>query len=281
MAYNNWKVNPLDRVTGNIKKAVTFDGVITNIGALPKIGGIKVTRHHIIDIKTVQDVWNQACDLEDDQVIDALCEWAGCPPRQLQYFIRNKAAAPMKLIQAICWNPFNIVVGVGSNVRMKNPGDHEFDYIAFVDQRNLTIAKQEFNIHIKRLRNIELYMKQYCNLETPSPLGGHLRAFASLTIRNLDTHMQAHDRAVNATTINSLVNLLKSDKPSCYPTLFSALRSNVNPNAAEVNQVNDMKKPGLASAFSSAYIPGCLIDPSLWSQDGLFSPAQFFGPATF
>lgn len=281
MAYDNWKVNPHDRVTGNITKAVTFDGEIKNIGALPKIGGSKVTRHHIIDIKTIQDVWNQACDLEGDQVIDALCEWAGSPPRQLQHFIGNKGVAPMKLIQAICWNPFNIVVGVGSNAREKNPGDHEFDYIAFVDQKNLTIAKQEFNTHIKLLRNIELYMKQYCNLETPFPLGGHLRAFASPTIRNLDKHMQARDSAVNAITINSLVNLLKSDKPSCYPTLFSALRSRIDSSAAEVNRENDSKRPAYASAFSAAYIPGCLIDPSLWSPDGLSSPAQFSGPATF
>jgi len=279
MAYDAWKVNPADRFKGNILKAVAFDGTVTNIGKLPEIASVKVTRHHVIDIKTLQDVWNQACDREDDQVIDALCDWAGCPSRQQTVFIANKLARPNKLIQAICWNPFNIVVGAGSTVREDNPGDHEFDYIAFVDMAHLSIARQEFNIHVKRLRRIEQYMNLYCNLETPLQIGGTLRPFAGPTHVSLQQHMNARDLAVNGVTIRSLVELLKSDMPIYYPALFAALRSQIAADDAGINQVNDNQRPDHASAFSASYLPGCLIDPQLWSADGLSSTAMAAGLA--
>jgi hypothetical protein len=281
MPYEEWKIDSSNRVTGNITTAVTFDGDVSNIGGLPRIGGAKVTRHHIIDIRTIQDVWNQACELEDDRVIVALCDWAACPVRQFNLLFGNKSVKPMRLIQGICWNPFNIVVGPGSTVRVGNPGEREFDYIAFVDQRDLHVAEQEFNSHLKRLRSIELYMKKYCDLEVPLSLGGSIRVLDSDTEISVDDHLYERDLAVNNATVNSLVSLLSSDKPTSYPALFTALRSRVNPAMAEVNSTNDLKRPDKASVFSLAFIPGSLIDPRLWSDDQLSSNAQFSGPPTY
>ena len=274
MPYDNWKIGP-ERFTGNILDAVGFDGTKTKIGSLPKINGKKVTRHHIIDIMTLQDVWNQACEYMHGCVIEALCNWAGCPPRQQVFFLANTGVIPSKLIQAICWNPFNIVVGPGSTERKDNPGDHEFDYIAFVAKPNLTVAQQEFNTHVKCLRKIEQYMKMYCNMEKQLTVTAHLKPIVLNESDQL--RLKARDDAVNRVTISSLIELLESDRPEKYPTLYRILCSQVPPTDAAINVENDNKRPHQTSAYSLSYLPGCLIDPSLWSDDQLTSPARTRG----
>lgn len=296
MPYSTWKVPANGRFTGTIKDSVGIDGTIEAIGNLPPISGKKVTRHHIIDIKTLQDVWNKACDLEDDEIIKALCTWAWCPERQMACFLDNKDARPDPLIRAICWNPFNIVVGPASEVRgTENPGDHEFDYIAFVGGAVVQVAELEFNTHIKRSRTIERYMAQYCLQESYLPNAPQNSVefdqskhsmWHSETPRmvKLDGLMKTRADAINAAVAVNLKQLLISDKPDSYPELFKALRSKVNPKAPGMNKTVDDKKPDANSAYSPAYIPGSLIDPRLWQPEGQtirVSVARRVGPAAF
>lgn len=279
MAFTDWKVDSSDRVTGDIKTAVKMDGTIVKIGAIPPIGGVKVTRHHLIDIRTLQDCWNKACDLEHTAVIEALATWAGAPTKLIEQ-MKETVASPAKVIQQICWNPFNIVIGPSSTIRPQNPGDREFDFIAFI--QDLNVARLEFNDHLKRLRSIEQYMKLYIHMEA-EPAVPHATFVSPLPgspLKDMAAHALARNHATNEAIIKSLVTLLYSDRPSVYPVLFGMLRNLENPNKAEMNQVADQRRPDPHSVFSPDYLPGALIDPVFW-DDSFASKAQFAGPAAF
>lgn len=291
MSYTQWQVPAKDRFTGTIKNSVEIDGTIKAIGSLPAISGKKVTRHHIIDIKTLQDVWNMACELEDDEVLEALCTWAWCPERQMSCFLQNKSIRPDSLIKAICWNPFNIVVGPASEIRgAENPGDHEFDHIAFVGIAALQTAELEFNTHVKRSRTIDRYMAQYCRQETSLPAtpqnlavfdqSAHsMRASGIARPTTMHQLMNTRANAINTAVAENLKQLLLSDRPDRYPELFKALRRQAKPDDPGINKEKDDKKPDKNSAYSPAYIPGALIDPRLWQVVPSAGPQQYISIA--
>ena len=260
--------------------AVTLDGTVRSIGSLEQMGGKKVTRHHIIDIKTLQDFWNRICERDDWRLIGALASWAGAPTRLVQQMNLPNAAKPNKVIQQICWNPFNIVVGPNAAVRPANPGEREFDYIAFID--DLGVTKLEFNTHVKRLRSIEQYMKLYLVPDSGSqvPANTVVSPLPGLPAKDIGAHAAARNTASQEATVTSLVALLNADRPSHYPKLFAMLRSLESPRKAEMNQQTDSVRPPNASAYSPDYIPGALLHPAFW--DNTFSSkAQLSGPASF
>ena len=283
MPFDTWKINAADRFNSNITKAVKMDGSVVGIGG-ERIGGLKVTRHHLIDIKTLQDFWNKACDFGDMAVIEALALWAGTPPRVIADMVPAATKPrPNTVIQRICWNPFNIVVGPDTTIRPNNPGEREFDYIAFVG--DLTVARIEFNIHVKRLRSIEQYIKLYLAISPApaAPVNAPPLApfFGNGAPRPIGAHIAARELATNQATINSLISLLKSDGPSHYPALFAMLRIQEDPNKAEMNQVTDLKRPAKNSGFSPDYIPGALLDPALWDPNHHTGLGHAIGPAAF
>jgi len=280
MSFDKWKVDPKGRFNSPITTAVKLDGTVLKIGGLEKIGGEKVTRHHIIDIRTLQDVWNKACDFQQIDVLKDLALWAGTPPRLITETMNDHSKPPNKVIQYICWNPFNIVIGPGSSVRPSNPGDREFDFIAYVD--NLSLVRLEFNEHVKRLRRIERYMKMYVAMSEPPPATIMAPPFPPSAPQNTNAYAIAHDQATNAATVRSLTMLLKADRPSAFPTLFKMLREQekLKPKKAEMDKETDAKRPKIASVYSPDYIPGALLDPLFWDPD-YSSRAQVAGSASF
>jgi hypothetical protein len=286
MAFDTWKINAAERYTGNITTAVRLDGTIMNIGGIPNIGGAKVTRHHLIDIRTLQDVWNKACDLEDVEVIGALAEWSGAPTRQIDA-MKNSVELPNRIVQRICWNPFNIVVGPSSTVRPANPGDREFDFIGFVDTPS--VATMEFNEHLRQLRLIDQLMRQYllipANAAAPQPMprpgmhpmfGGAMPGASQVAGFGMQ-----RENAMHQMTKKNLVTALLADRPHNYPKLFEMLRRLENRQKPAMDQQRDARIPqDINAQFSPDYIPGALYDPSFW-DDTYVSRAQNVGSAGF
>src|SRR4051812_42003851 len=165
------------RVEGSATAVNIFGQPISDAEARAQYGG-KITRHHIIDIKVLQAMWNTAVDRADEATINALAAWAGAssllPPAP---YNMTSTDPPAGLLEKITWNPFNLVVGPLTNYRVGDP-DNDFDDLHFrtlpkfskEDRTNQfeNLARQEFNTHIYRLRQIYLLMGQYIE-DTAAP----------------------------------------------------------------------------------------------------------------
>lgn len=225
----------------------------------------EITRHHLVNLQVLMNVWNKAVERRDEAMFKALAVWSAYPQAEFQGTMRM-ATAPVKFQKAVCWNPFNIVVGPSTGHRVGDPGAG-FDDIQFrtlpetggqiqdgsvslphaqTDGAKINVARQEFNMHVERLKRINQYMGQYNGLPATVPEDDHR---ANMTIRQL-------------------AELLKSDRPSHYPQLFALMRRMVNTQAPQYNEERDRQisqdKPARPREFSPDKLPGALVDPALW-----------------
>jgi hypothetical protein len=130
-----------------------------------------LTRHHIINIQVLQDFWNAAMTNADRATFEAMGLWCGLPPVQLASLLEDPANRdPGDFQKQFCWNPFNIVIGPSTGHRIGDPGE-EFDFLQFRSFPKFTskatpefsesLARQEFNSHMERLKRINEYMGRY------------------------------------------------------------------------------------------------------------------------
>ncbi len=193
----SWAYTAGGRVNGSVA-AVTIFGTNLQDGAAKKNFDGQFTRHHLIDIQVLQKIWNAFVADNDEDSMEALITWCGgkMPTRP---FNMGSTAAPAGLLNRVAWNPFNIVIGPLANHRVNDPGS-TFDSITFTkfpkfaakgdDNYKENLARQEFNTHIYRLRQIYVLMKEYL----------------------------AHDD-FSEQSLNSLRTLLRSDTINSYPNL--------------------------------------------------------------
>ncbi|HXU81401.1 MAG TPA: hypothetical protein VN914_08385 [Polyangia bacterium] len=188
------------RVKGSVEAVTIFGTRIGKSQAKAQYQG-EITRHHLIDIQTLQALWNAIVDRNDEDTMEALAVWAGAriPNRP---FNMGSTNPPNGLLNKIAWNPFNLVVGPLTNYRVGDPGD-SFDDLHFrsfpkftdKDRSNQaeSIARQEFNAHIYRLKQIDQLGARYINGDVPEQVASSLRM------------------------------LLRSDTPTHYPNLRNGL----------------------------------------------------------
>jgi hypothetical protein len=193
----SWAYTAGGRVGGSVAPVTIFGVQLQDKAAKSHFDGA-FTRHHLIDIQVLQKIWNAFVAADDEESMAALITWAGgaMPARP---FNMNSTAAPQGLLNRIAWNPFNIVIGPLANYRVNDPGS-TFDAITFTSfpkfdaagdaNQKESLARQEFNTHIYRLRQIYLLMKEYLTHDDFSP--------------------QA---------VSSLRSLLRSDTVNSYPHL--------------------------------------------------------------
>jgi hypothetical protein len=193
----SWAYTAGGRVGGSVA-AITIFGTQLQDAAAKSHFDHAITRHHLIDIQILQKIWNAFVAADDEESMAALITWAGASmPRRP--FDMNSSNAPQGLLNRIAWNPFNIVIGPLANYRVNDPGS-TFDAIAFTSfpkfdakgdaNQKESLARQEFNTHIYRLRQIYLLMKEYLTHDDIAPQ-----------------------------TVNSLRSLLRSDTVNSYPHL--------------------------------------------------------------
>ncbi len=196
------------RVKGSVEAVSIFGGRIQKNQAKAQYQG-EITRHHLIDIQVLQKMWNAVVDREDEETMIALATWARArvPARPFNMKTTNP---PPGLINKITWNPFNLVVGPLTNYRIGDPGD-SFDNLEFRDLPKFTdkdrsnqaenLARQEFNSHMYRLKQIYQLMKRYINDEAPEQIVENLRSLLRSDVPGRYLHL---DRAVG--TAGSLLH---------------------------------------------------------------------------
>jgi hypothetical protein len=199
------------RVKGSVDAVTIFGAALSPAQAKAQYGG-QITRHHLIDIQQLQALWNVIVSREDDDSMEALAHWAGkAGTLPAKPYNMQTTAAPGTLLKDVAWNPFNLIVGPLTNYRLGDPAN-DFDNIHFrsfpalsasdPNARAESLARQEFNAHVRRLREIYLLSKRYIE-EVPPPQ-----------------------------IVASLRTLLRSDTPASYPHLLggaSAGRSLLHP----------------------------------------------------
>lgn len=217
----------------------------------------KLTRHHVINIQVLQSAWNQAVASQDADTFRALGKWCAFPDDAVERLVTTPTINPIEFQRQVCWNPFNIIVGPSTTVRVGDPGSG-FDKIQFTTLPkfdgfddpgfNESLARQEFNQHIERLTRINMYLTRYITGELYEQEIGNLRT------------------------------LLKSDRPSLYPNLFKALTAKVDKvkdrnynQEADALIVSKMKgkttkegQPLDLPKFSPDRLPGAITHPALW-----------------
>ena len=237
------------RVEGTSGFVTIFGQPMSDAEAKAQYGG-KITRHHIIDIKVLQAIWNAGVDRGDEATIGALAAWGGAlgllPSSP---FNMNSTDAPAGLLEKITWNPFNLVVGPLTNYRIGDP-ENDFDDLHFrtlpkftqADRSNQyeNLARQEFNTHAYRLRQIYLLMGQY--------------------IENTAAPQQ----------ISSMQSLLRSDTPTSYPALHGNIGTagallhpalwhdySLEPNRWFIKKGDDKKYNNATKASMVPYVSNC------------------------
>jgi|GEM_PF-1922660 len=247
--YPTWKITA-DRVKGDAEPVTIAGDFGKNVANATKIAfQQKITRHHIINIQTLQDFWNTAVERQDEDVFKALKTWAAFP-ESLFLAAMMSPVAPEAFQRAVCWNPFNIVLGPSTERRVGDPGE-DFDdirYTSFGDA-DARVARMEFNQHVERLTRINQLIGFYI-------AGGEAPQLRT-----------------------SLISLLNDDRPSVYAKLFAVLRSKVNTKSPPYNEALDRqlseKHTARAQEYSPDKLPGCLMDPSLWRDVTIVPPGTF------
>jgi hypothetical protein len=205
----SWKFNG-SRVKGSVN-AVTIHGLQLSSNQTKAHYGGAITRHHIIDIQSLQAFWNATIDRDDDDTMEALACWANATPllpakpRHMQ-----TTQPPNGLLKSIAWNPLNLIVGPPTEYRLGDPAN-DFDDIHFrsfpsrsasPDALSESIVRQEFNMHVRRLRRIFLLIEEYLNGPLPDP------------------------------TLESLRSLLRSDVIANYPKMSNKMGAAIQSGCA-------------------------------------------------
>lgn len=254
-----WKFTE-HRIDGKARAATIFGVRITDGKAKDQFSK-HMSRHHLIDIQQLQNLWNAVVDRNDEDTMAAMAHWAGATSLlPAKPYNMLTTSAPGGLLRKIAWNPFNLIIGPSTNYRLGDPAN-DFDHIEFRSFPKFStvkspehienLARQEFNTHVRRLRDLYLLMQRYLD-EIPPPQ-----------------------------IVDNLRQVLRSDTPASYPVLmvgtltgcsllhpalwrdYTTLSGRGFINQEDPKKFSNAIIDGVAPYVSASYFPDFQIKPSL------------------
>ncbi|MEM9224111.1 MAG: hypothetical protein AAGB11_17145 [Pseudomonadota bacterium] len=260
--HDSWKI-PGDRVKGSAAPVTIFgDFGNDTANATKSYYGGEITRHHIINIQVLQSVWNAAVDRADASMFHALAAWAGYGATKCFAMCGNPASAkPQDFQKAVCWNPFNLVMGPSTRDRVADPGAAQG--MTFIRTHGLSTIANKKPINNNNDPRTPAQRNPLDNFGFDGISYTHFFGVSTVRVAMMEfnQHIERLRRINHYMGLylkqdgepqdeDSLRSLLRSDRPSHYPALFQQLR----------NQAKS------ASGIHSDAIPGCLTDPLLWTK---------------